>query len=238
MGRGAAHRRGRLWVASTSPRALAVSRFGAGIGHPLGGAAAAGPPKPLLLPPPRPQFHLARALTWFAILVRVAATEHWRVVATLAAGALTTLLPAFADHLPQQRYLRCHAVPRRAASRRRAAWHGRCRWPLPEFRTSWPTLLPPFLCRWRLPIQISDNVLQVALGVYTHHVIYPSKEGVDPTAFQVRCAACVLRCACPCRSRVCTPCPALPWPPGWAGPVARRAAIRARPPRRRWSPSC
>lgn len=66
------------------------------------------------LPPPSPppmQFHFARALTWFVVLLRVAAVEDWRTVGVLLVGTLTTLAPAFADNLPPQVYLRC-AQPR------------------------------------------------------------------------------------------------------------------------------
>lgn len=35
-------------------------------------------------------------------------------------------------------------------------------------------------------MQIADNVLQVALGCYTHSAIYPAPKGSDPSPFQVR----------------------------------------------------
>lgn len=35
-------------------------------------------------------------------------------------------------------------------------------------------------------MQIADNVLQVALGCYTHSTIYPAPKGSDPSPFQVR----------------------------------------------------
>lgn len=39
--------------------------------------------------------------------------------------------------------------------------------------------------RWRIPIQIADNVLQVMLGCYAHHTIYPSPANGQPSAFQM-----------------------------------------------------
>lgn len=89
------------------------------------------------------QFHCARALTWFAVLLRALPSREWHACCILALGTVTTLAPAFADRLPRRQYL-----------------------------------------RWRLPIQVADNLLQVALGVFTHHHIYPNP-AVEPSTFQM-----------------------------------------------------
>ncbi|KAL4425420.1 hypothetical protein ABPG75_009436 [Micractinium tetrahymenae] len=56
------------------------------------------------------------------------------------------------------------------------------------------TLLPPLLerlpraqyLRWRIPAEVADNLLQVALGCLTHHhIIYPSSPPEDPSSFQM-----------------------------------------------------
>ncbi|KAI7835714.1 hypothetical protein COHA_010386 [Chlorella ohadii] len=91
------------------------------------------------------QFHIARALTWAAILLRVLASEERDVAGWLALGTLSSLAPAFADRLLPERVYR----------------------------------------RWRIPIQIADNVLQVLLGCYAHHRIYPSPANGQPSAFQM-----------------------------------------------------
>lgn len=55
------------------------------------------------------------------------------------------------------------------------------------------TLLPAFAPRllgrqylsWRLMIEVFDNLLQVALGCYTHHHIYPNPKTGGPSIFQM-----------------------------------------------------
>ncbi|PSC76133.1 hypothetical protein C2E20_0837 [Micractinium conductrix] len=91
------------------------------------------------------QFHYARAATWAAVLLRTLATGDRVACCIIAAGAVTTLLPAFVDRLPRRCYL-----------------------------------------RWRLPIMAFDNLLQMALGCYTHGYIYPNpRSGADPSTFQM-----------------------------------------------------
>ncbi|PRW33862.1 hypothetical protein C2E21_7338 [Chlorella sorokiniana] len=91
------------------------------------------------------QFHIARALAWAAILLRVLASEEHDVVGWLALGTLSSLAPAFINRLLPDRVYR----------------------------------------RWRIPIQVADNVLQVLLGCYVHHTIYPSPNNAQPSAFQM-----------------------------------------------------
>ncbi|KAL4425421.1 hypothetical protein ABPG75_009437 [Micractinium tetrahymenae] len=55
------------------------------------------------------------------------------------------------------------------------------------------TLLPAFAdrlprkeyLRWRHPLRVADNVLQVALGCYTHRHIYPNPKSGPPSTFQM-----------------------------------------------------
>ena len=88
--------------------------------------------------------------------------------------------------------------------------------PTPPHPSPPPLLDPPAVPpRWRTPIKVFDNLLQMGLGCYTHHHLYPSPKSGYPSTFQVCVPACAL-----CASAATLPSP--PPPEAWHGGAAAR----------------